>query len=603
MAASMTTCCREDKNQHYAPAACDMLRGSSCGGDSPREQAPHTPPQHNPNSQHPTAFLGQSAFAADSAASADSHQTLCGLHASSSADELQASHGLRTIRELQRGSSGVIMLAEEASNGGSVAVKLLSRETPNGAVSAEMLAQRSLLGNPHIVQFREAVLTTRHLAIVMEHARGGDLREYLERTRPASDDVGLPEDEARWFFQQIAIGVDYCHRLGIAHQDIKLENVVLDRRGPRALVKLCDFGFSVRNEADARAPVLCSRAVGTPDYMAPELLLSPTSYDGKAADVWACGVLLFTLLTGVFPFWRDVDVESSSDPTTRLRMIALRVVRADYKPPAHLSPAVVSLLARMLQPRPEERATMEEVMEDPWFVESLPVEARCLNERLMAMAPSQRCAGCPQSDTDLLRITRQMSNDRRQLLPDRKKRHVRHRLTTGGCTAHLFLEATCGHASLWLPWHMMAVHGTMEYETSAGFWREALLSEEYTDIVRPECSRPSEEGMSEVAVHEASAALAAWAEEGHVAGTCEAEHPLHLAAPGVCNCHGRASWDEEQLPEKIALPIIIAIFGGGAPYEDHCPRPYIASQQGKLWGAALRLLLVAGYYIALPLVW
>lgn len=48
-------------------------------------------------------------------------------------------------------------------------------------------------------------------------------QEYLERTRPASDDVGLPEDEARWFFQQIAIGVDYCHRLGIAHQDIKLE--------------------------------------------------------------------------------------------------------------------------------------------------------------------------------------------------------------------------------------------------------------------------------------------------------------------------------------------------------------------------------------------
>lgn len=47
-----------------------------------------------------------------------------------------------------------------------------------------------------------------------------------------------------------------------------MQNVVLDRRGPRALVKLCDFGFSVRNEADARAPVLCTRAVGTPDYMA-----------------------------------------------------------------------------------------------------------------------------------------------------------------------------------------------------------------------------------------------------------------------------------------------------------------------------------------------
>lgn len=57
-----------------------------------------------------------------------------------------------------------------------------------------------------------------------------------------------------------------------------VQNVVLDRRGPRALVKLCDFGFSVRNEADARAPVLCSRAVGTPDYMVRSLHLHRASF-------------------------------------------------------------------------------------------------------------------------------------------------------------------------------------------------------------------------------------------------------------------------------------------------------------------------------------
>ena len=63
------------------------------------------------------------------------------------------------------------------------------------------------------------------------------------------------------------LAVDYCHHLGIAHRDIKLENAMLDRPGPRAILKLCDFGYASRNQAHPEGAVPCRRVVGTPEYM------------------------------------------------------------------------------------------------------------------------------------------------------------------------------------------------------------------------------------------------------------------------------------------------------------------------------------------------
>ena len=85
--------------------------------------------------------------------------------------------------------------------------------------------------------------------------QGGDLFQYVKRRG------GLRENEARWFFQQLIIGMDYSHRMGVVNRDIKLENTLLDG-SKRPLVKICDFGYSKHLRQDS----LPKSKVGTPGY-------------------------------------------------------------------------------------------------------------------------------------------------------------------------------------------------------------------------------------------------------------------------------------------------------------------------------------------------
>nr|XP_019707488.1 serine/threonine-protein kinase SAPK1 isoform X4 [Elaeis guineensis]XP_029121476.1 serine/threonine-protein kinase SAPK1 isoform X4 [Elaeis guineensis] len=191
----------------------------------------------------------------------------------------------------------------------------------------------------------------------MEYAAGGELFVRICNAGRFS------EDEARFFFQQLISGVSYCHSMQICHRDLKLENTLLDgSTAPR--LKICDFGYS-------KSSVLHSQpksTVGTPAYIAPEVL-SRKEYDGKIADVWSCGVTLYVMLVGAYPF------EDPDDPRNFRKTLG-RILSVQYSIPDYVrvSKECRHLLSRIFVANPEQRITIPEIKNHPWFLKNLPVE-------------------------------------------------------------------------------------------------------------------------------------------------------------------------------------------------------------------------------------
>ncbi|XP_020093669.1 serine/threonine-protein kinase SAPK3-like [Ananas comosus] len=261
------------------------------------------------------------------------------------------------LKELGAGNFGVARLGRDKKTKELVAVKYIERgKKIDENVQREIINHRSLK-HPNIIRFKEVLLTPTHLAIVMEYAAGGELFERICNAGRFS------EDEARYFFQQLISGVSYCHSMEICHRDLKLENTLLDG-SPTPCVKICDFGYS-------KSALLHSQpksTVGTPAYIAPEVL-SRKEYDGKIADVWSCGVTLYVMLVGSYPF------EDPEDPKNFRKTIS-RILNVQYSIPDYVrvSSDCRQLLSRIFVASPSKRITLPEIKKYPWFLKNLPKE-------------------------------------------------------------------------------------------------------------------------------------------------------------------------------------------------------------------------------------
>ncbi|MEU9570368.1 serine/threonine-protein kinase [Streptomyces massasporeus] len=200
---------------------------------------------------------------------------------------------------LGRGSAGTVWLGEGPE--GPVAIKLLREDLASDEELVGRFVQErtALLGleHPHVVSVRDLVVDGNDLALVMDLVRGTDLRTRLDRDRRLAPEAAVA------IAADIADGLAAAHAAGVVHRDVKPENVLLDMQGPlgpggshRAL--LTDFGVAKLIDTPRRTKA--TKIIGTPDYLAPEIVegLPPRA----SVDIYALATVLYELLAGFTPF-------------------------------------------------------------------------------------------------------------------------------------------------------------------------------------------------------------------------------------------------------------------------------------------------------------
>jgi serine/threonine-protein kinase SRK2 len=273
------------------------------------------------------------------------------------------------IRSLGRGSYGTVSLYKNTETNELEAIKFIKRgENVDDEVIHE-ITNHMYLKHPYIIRFNKVFLTTTHICIAMEYGNEGELFRIIQKSGSPS------EDEARVYFQQLILAVEYCHKHNIAHRDIKLENILLTTNdNGKHVVKLCDFGLSTKM-FNGRA----GHIVGTLSYVAPEMIINSKSYDGRKSDVWSCAVTLYAMLFGSYPF------EDPKHPNCKRKTME-RIVKAELSF-SGVTEDCADLLRNMFQKSPSMRYGIDSIKKHPWFLKGL--EKVCYDKNEYVLTPRQ----------------------------------------------------------------------------------------------------------------------------------------------------------------------------------------------------------------------
>mmetsp|Transcript_10987 Transcript_10987/g.25025 ORF Transcript_10987/g.25025 Transcript_10987/m.25025 type:complete len:453 (-) Transcript_10987:298-1656(-) len=247
---------------------------------------------------------------------------------------------------LGEGAFSQVRLGVDTRTKGEVAIKIVNQSLIHNIKDMERVCREihvlKNIKHPNIIRLHEAIDKGTHVYLVMEHAAGGELYEYIAKNGP------LGMNEAKRIFHQILSGVDYCHRQMISHRDLKPENVLLDKS---MNAKVIDFGLS----NDMQTGVLLKTTCGSPCYAAPEMILGK-KYDGAAIDVWSCGVILYCIVIGCLPFNEENQPE-----------LFRKITNGLYNIPEDTPSDVADLIRQFLTVSFEKRITIAQAWQHPWL--------------------------------------------------------------------------------------------------------------------------------------------------------------------------------------------------------------------------------------------
>ncbi|KAM9457089.1 serine/threonine-protein kinase BRSK2 isoform 2-T2 [Clarias gariepinus] len=269
-----------------------------------------------------------------------------------SSKEVSSSHPAQYVgpyrleKTLGKGQTGLVKLGVHCITGQKVAIKIVNREKLSESVLMKVereIAILKLIEHPHVLKLHDVYENNKYLYLVLEHVSGGELFDYLVKKGR------LTPKEARKFFRQIISALDFCHSHSICHRDLKPENLLLDEKNN---IRVADFGMASLQVGDSLLETSC----GSPHYACPEVIRGE-KYDGRRADVWSCGVILFALLVGALPFDHD-----------NLRQLLEKVKSGVFHMPHFIPPECQALLRGMIEVNPEKRLTLEAIQKHPWYL-------------------------------------------------------------------------------------------------------------------------------------------------------------------------------------------------------------------------------------------
>jgi len=248
-------------------------------------------------------------------------------------------------RKLGVGSNSVVRVGVDQETGKKYAIKIIKRGDVSdmSRVDTELKAM-IMLNHPSIVNLFQVLENSKYVYFVMELCGGGSLANHLMRGRPFSEQV------TRWYMTQLVKGLKYCHKEGVCHRDLKLENLVIDNSGH---LKITDFGHAgiYRKGWD----LFSTGCVGSLYHVSPEQIQGKC-YSGTKMDIWGVGIILYRLLVGKPPFYSENTQEMFE-----------KIKTATYEVPDNLSPEVIDLIGRILQTNPEDRPTCHRILKHEWF--------------------------------------------------------------------------------------------------------------------------------------------------------------------------------------------------------------------------------------------
>ena len=260
------------------------------------------------------------------------------------------------IDDIGKGSYGEIKLGVNLKTNQKVAVKIFSKHKLKNddlkLVDTEIDVLK-FCKHPNIINFLDHFENSEYIFLVLEYIKHGDLNSYLSNLEEL-----IPEEDAALIIYQIAEALNYLQKFGIVHRDLKMENIMISKIKNNKIkeIKILDFGLSkIFGQTETSG-----ERFGTLYYISPEIV-SGKSHD-KSTDIWSLGVIIYHLLSGLFPF--DSENRNKKEVTRKIACKELDFPGEIWK---HRSPESVELIIRCLVKDMNKRIKIDQIINSSWL--------------------------------------------------------------------------------------------------------------------------------------------------------------------------------------------------------------------------------------------